>query len=76
MTKDEMLEIYNINNYTIIQDQIKNAMMQGEHHIYVGIEGFDGFKPERLCTYKTRDKLIEDGFEVTEADYDEWKISW
>ena len=76
MTKDEMLEIYNVDNYIIIQDQIKNAMLQGEHHIYVGIEGFDGFKPERLCTHETRDKLIEDGFEVTEADYDEWKISW
>lgn len=76
MTKDEMIKNYNINNYTIIQEQIKNAMMKGEHHIYVGIEGFDGFKPERLCTYETRDKLIKDGFEVTDACYDEWKISW
>ena len=71
-----MLKNYNANNYTIIQNQIKNAMLQGERYIYVGIEGFDGFKPERLCTYETRDKLIEDGFEVTKADYDEWKISW
>lgn len=76
MTKDEMLEKYNINNYTIIQEQIKEAMLQGEHHIYVGIEGFDGFTPERLCTYETKNKLIEDGFEVTDASYDEWKISW
>ena len=76
MTKVEMLKKYNINNYTIIQEQIKEAMLHGEHYIYVGIEDFDGFKPERLCTYETRDKLIEDGFEVTEASYDEWKISW
>ena len=39
-------------------------------------KGFDGFKSERLCTYETRDKLIEDGFEITDAGYDEWKISW
>lgn len=76
MTKDEMLKNYNNNNYTIIQQHIKEAMQNGENHIYVGIEGFDGFKPDYLCTYETRDKLIEDGFEVTKADYDEWKISW
>ena len=51
-------------------------MKKGERYIYVGIEGFDRFKPERLCTYETRDKLIEDGFEITDACYDEWKISW
>lgn len=51
-------------------------MKNGERHIYVGIEGFDGFKLDHLCTYKTRDKLIEDGFEITDAGYDEWKISW
>ena len=51
-------------------------MKNGERHIYVGIEGFDGFKSDRLCTYKTRDKLSEDGFEITDAGYDEWKISW
>ena len=63
-------------NYAIIQQQIKEAMKNGERHIYVGIEGFDGFKLDHLCTYKTRDKLIEDGFEITDAGYDEWKISW
>ena len=63
-------------NYAIIQQQIKDAMKNGERHIYVGIEGFDGFKLDHLCTYKTRDKLIEDGFEITDAGYDEWKISW
>ena len=63
-------------NYAIIQHQIKEAMKNGERYIYVGIEGFDGFKLERLCTYKTRDKLIEDGFEITDAGYDKWKISW
>ena len=76
MSKDEMLKNYDANNYTVIQDQIKSAMLKGDHYIYVGIEGFDGFKPECLCTYETRDKLIEDGFEITAADYDEWKISW
>ena len=63
-------------NYAIIQHQIKEAMKNGERHIYVGIEGFDGFKLDHLCTYKTRDKLIEDGFEITDAGYDEGKISW
>ena len=63
-------------NYAIIQQQIREAMKNGERHIYVGIEGFDGFKLDHLCTYKTRDKLIEDGFEITDAGYDEWKISW
>ena len=76
MTKDEMLKECFADNYAIIQHQIKEAMKNGERHIYVGIEGFDGFKLERLCTYKTRDKLIEDGFEITDAGYDEWKISW
>ena len=76
MTKDEMIKQYYANNYTTIQNQIKEAMEKGEHYIYVGIDGFDGFKPECLCTYETRDKLIEDGFEVTDASYDEWKISW
>ena len=63
-------------NYAIIQQQIREAMKNGERHIYVGIEGFDGFKLDHLCTYKTKDKLIEDGFEITDAGYDEWKISW
>ena len=76
MTKDEMLKKYWANNYTVIQNQIIEALQNGEHHIYVGIEGFDGFKPERLCTYETKNKLIEDGFRVTDAGYDEWKISW
>ena len=76
MTKDEMLKECFADNYAIIQHQIKEAMKNGECHIYVGIEGFDGFKLERLCTYETRDKLIEDGFEITDARYDEWKISW
>ena len=76
MTKDEMLKECFADNYTIIQHQIKEAMKNGERHIYVGIEGFDGFKLDHLCTYKTRDKLIEDGFEITDAGYDEWKISW
>ena len=76
MTKDEMIKQYYANNYTVIQNQIKEAMEKGKHYIYVGIEGFDGFKSDRLCTYETRDKLIEDGFEVSEADYDEWRISW
>ena len=76
MTKDEMLKECFADNYAIIQRQIKEAMKNGERHIYVGIEGFDGFKPERLCTYETRDKLFEDGFEITDAGYDEWKISW
>lgn len=76
MTKDEMLKECFADNYAIIQHQIKEAMKNRERHIYVGIEGFDGFKLERLCTYKTRDKLIEDGFEITDAGYDEWKISW
>ena len=76
MTKDEMLKECFADNYAIIQHQIKEAMKNRERHIYVGIEGFDGFKSERLCTYKTRDKLIEDGFEITDAGYDEWKISW
>lgn len=71
-----MIKQYYANNYAVIQNQIKEAMEKGEHYIYVGIDGFDRFKPDRLCTYETRDKLIEDGFEVTEADYDEWKISW
>ena len=71
MTKDEMLKECFADNYAIIQQQIK-----GEYHIYVGIEGFDGFKPEHLCTYETKDKLIDDGFEITDASYDEWKISW
>ena len=76
MTKDEMLKECFADNYAIIQQQIKEAMKNGERHIYVGIEGFDGFKLGHLCTYKTRDKLIEDGFEITDAGYDEWKISW
>ena len=76
MLKDEMLKNYSANNYMVIQNQIIEAMQNGKHYIYVGIEGFDGFKPERLCTYETRDKLIEDGFEVSNADYDEWKIRW
>ena len=76
MTKDEMIKQYYANNYTTIQNQIKKKKKKGEHYIYVGIDGFDGFKPECLCTYETRDKLIEDGFEVTDASYDEWKISW
>lgn len=76
MTKDEMLKECFVDNYAIIQQQIKEAMKNGERHIYVGIEGFDGFKLDHLCTYKTRDKLIEDGFEITDAGYDEWKISW
>lgn len=76
MTKDEMLKECFADNYAIIQHQIKEAMKNGERHIYVGIEGFDGFKLDHLCTYKTRDKLIEDGFEITDAGYDEWKISW
>ena len=76
MTKDEMLKECFADNYAIIQRQIKEAMKNGERHIYVGIEGFDGFKLDHLCTYKTRDKLIEDGFEITDAGYDEWKISW
>lgn len=76
MTKDEMLKECFADNYAIIQRQIKDAMKNGERHIYVGIEGFDGFKLDHLCTYKTRDKLIEDGFEITDAGYDEWKISW
>lgn len=76
MTKDEMLKECFADNYAIIQQQIKEAMKNGERHIYVGIEGFDGFKLDHLCTYKTRDKLIEDGFEITDAGYDEWKISW
>ena len=76
MTKDEMLKECFADNYAIIQHQIKEAMKNGERHIYVGIEGFDGFKLDHLCTYKTRDKLVEDGFEITDAGYDEWKISW
>ena len=76
MTKDEMLKECFADNYAIIQHQIKEAMKNGERHIYVGIEGFDGFKLDHLCTYKTRDKLIEDGFEITDAGYDEWNISW
>ena len=76
MTKDEMLKECFADNYAIIQHQIKEAMKNGERHIYVGVEGFDGFKLDHLCTYKTRDKLIEDGFEITDAGYDEWKISW
>ena len=76
MTKEEMLKECFADNYAIIQRQIKDAMKNGERHIYVGIEGFDGFKLDHLCTYKTRDKLIEDGFEITDAGYDEWKISW
>ena len=76
MTKDEMLKECFADNYAIIQQQIKEAMKNRERHIYVGIEGFDGFKLDHLCTYKTRDKLIEDGFEITDAGYDEWKISW
>lgn len=76
MTKDEMLKECFADNYAIIQQQIKEAMKNGERHIYVGIEGFDGFKLDHLCTYKTRDKLVEDGFEITDAGYDEWKISW
>ena len=76
MTKDEMIKEGFADNYAIIQHQIKEAMKNGERHIYVGIEGFDGFKLDHLCTYKTRDKLIEDGFEITDAGYDEWKISW
>ena len=76
MTKDEMIKECFADNYAIIQHQIKEAMKNGERHIYVGIEGFDGFKLDHLCTYKTRDKLIEDGFEITDAGYDEWKISW
>ena len=76
MTKDEMIKECFADNYAIIQHQIKEAMKNGEHHIYVGIEGFDGFKLDHLCTYKTRDKLIEDGFEITDTGYDEWKISW
>ena len=76
MAKDEMLKECFADNYAIIQHQIKEAMKNGERHIYVGIEGFDGFKLDHLCTYKTRDKLIEDGFEITNAGYDEWKISW
>lgn len=76
MTKDEMLKECFADNYAIIQHQIKEAMKNGERHIYVGIEGFDGFNLDHLCTYKTRDKLIEDGFEITDAGYDEWKISW
>lgn len=76
MTKDEMLKECFADNYAIIQQQIREAMKNRERHIYVGIEGFDGFKSECLCTYKTRDKLIEDGFEITDAGYDEWKISW
>lgn len=76
MTKDEMLKECFADNYAIIQHQIREAMKNGERHIYVGIEGFDGFKLDHLCTYKTRDKLIEDGFEITDAGYDEWKISW
>ena len=76
MSKDEMLKECFADNYAIIQHQIKEAMKNGERHIYVGIEGFDGFKFDHLCTYKTREKLIEDGFEITDAGYDEWKISW
>lgn len=79
MTKDEMLRKYaitNENNYDIIQEHIKEAMQNGESNIIVGIEGFDGFKPDWICTWQTKNRLKEDGFRVEECDYNEWMISW
>ena len=48
MSKDEMIKECFADNYAIIQQQIKEAMKNGERHIYVGIEGFDGFKLDQF----------------------------
>lgn len=76
MTKDEMLKKYAMDNYNVIQEHIKDAMKKGERHIYVGMEWSHDFKPEWVCLDSTKDMLIDDGFEVESADFDEWKISW
>ncbi len=77
MTKDEMLKEFRIDNYHVIQRHIRDAMQKGERHIYVGRESFaTGFKPDWVCLDRTKDMLIDDGFEVESADFDEWKISW
>lgn len=75
MTKNEMLNLYYNENYDKIQNLIKNAMQKGEHYIHVGREGY-GWDPDYVCTDKTKSKLLEDGFEILEASYDEWQIQW
>ena len=77
MTKDEMLKEYGLSNYETIQNHIKEAMQKGEHCVYVGKEWYaHDFKPEWVCLDSTKEKLIEDGFDVDEFDYHEWKINW
>ena len=80
MTKDEMLEKYSIKsndrNYSTIQNHIKDAMKEGKDSIIVGKEGYTEFKPNWICKDATVSRLIEDGFIVEEADYDEWEIRW
>ena len=62
--------------FTFPQGTTKISIRTGFVSISYAWMCFDGFKLDHLCTYKTRDKLIEDGFEITDAGYDEWKISW
>lgn len=72
-----MLRELRIDNYHTIQRHIKEAMQQGEQHIYVGKESFaKNFKPDCVCLDLTKERLIDDGFKFEDADFDEWKISW
>ena len=81
MTKDQMLAECNAkrnqSNYDIVQHHIREAMMAGENHIYIGKEMYnDTFTDEWICFDETLYKLVSDGFKYREADYNEWEIYW